>query len=70
MKIAKPKISDKVKIRSKIALGEDDKILSQDAEITKNFNEYLTDIPILNMSNNQSFSTQTRVLFKKILFQE
>ena len=70
MKIAKPKISDKVKIRSKIALGEDDKILSQDAEIAKNFNEYLTDIPILNMSNNQSFSTQTRVLFKKILFQE
>ena len=49
MKIAEPKISDKVKIRSKITLGEDDKILSQDAEIAKNFNEYLIDIPVLNM---------------------
>ena len=33
-KIVKPKISDKVKIRSKITLVEDDKILSQDDEIT------------------------------------
>ena len=32
-KIVKPKISDKVKIHSKITLVEDDKILSQDAEI-------------------------------------
>ena len=37
-KIVKPKISDKVKIRSKINLVEDDKILSQDAEIAKTFN--------------------------------
>ena len=37
-KIVKPKISDKVKIRSKITLVEDDKILSQDAEIAKTFN--------------------------------
>ena len=58
-KIVKPKISDKVKIRSKITLVEDDKILSQDAEIAKTFNEYFINIPILNMPNNQSFSTQT-----------
>ena len=38
-KIFKPKISDKVKIRSKITLVEDDKILSQNAEIAKTFNE-------------------------------
>ena len=68
-KIVKPKISDKVKIRSKITLVEDDKILSQDAEITETFNEYFINIPILNTPNNQSFSTQT-VLLKKMLFQE
>ena len=61
-KIVKPKISDKVKIRSKITLVEDDKILCQDAEIVKTFNEYFINIPILNMPNNQSFSTQTRSL--------
>ena len=61
-KIVKSKISDKVKIRSKVTLVEDDKILSQDAEIAKTFNEYFINIPILNMPNNQSFSTQTRSL--------
>ena len=61
-KIVKPKISDKVKIRSKITLVEDDKILSQDAEIAKTFNEYFINIPILNMPNNQSLSTQTHSL--------
>ena len=61
-KIVKSKISDKVKIHSKIILAEDDNILSQDAEIAKNFNEYFINILILNMSNNQSFSTQTRSL--------
>ena len=60
-KIVKPKISD-VKIRPKITLVEDDKILSQDVEIAKTFNEYFINIPILNMLNNQSFSTQTRSL--------
>ena len=60
-KIVKPKISDKVKIHSKI-LVEDDNILSQDAEIAKIFNEYFINILILNMSNNQNFSTQTRSL--------
>ena len=55
-KIFKLKIPDKVKIRS---LVEDDKILSQDAEIAKTFNEYFINIPILNMPNNQSFSKQT-----------
>ena len=59
-KIVKPKISDKVKISFKITLVEDDKILFQDVEIAKTFNEYFINIPILNMSNNQSFSTQTR----------
>ena len=34
-KIVKPKISDKVKIHSKITLVEDDKILSQDVEIVE-----------------------------------
>ena len=59
-KIVKPKNSDNVKIRSKITLVEDDKILSQDAEIAETFNEYFINIPILNMPNNKSFSTQTR----------
>ena len=61
-KIVKPKISDKVKIRSKITLVEDDKILSQDVEIAKTFNECFINIPILHMPNNESFSTQTRSL--------
>ena len=58
-KILKPKSSDKIKIRSKITLFEDNKILSQDAEIAKLFNEYFINIPILNIPNNQSFSAQT-----------
>ena len=45
-KIVKPKMSDKVKMRSKITLVEDDKILSQDVEIAKTF-EYFINIPIL-----------------------
>ena len=61
-KIAKPKISDKVKIRSKISLVEDDKMVSQGDEIAKTFNEYFINIPILNMPNNQDFSKQTRSL--------
>ena len=61
-KIVKPKISDKIKIRSKINLAEDDKILPQDAEVAKTFNEYFINIPFLNMPNNPSFSTQTRSL--------
>ena len=61
-KIVKPKISDKVKIRSKITYAEDDKILSQDAEIAKTFNEYFINIQILNMPNSHSFSTPTRSL--------
>ena len=36
-KIVKPKISDKVRKRSKITHVEDDKILSQDVEIAKTF---------------------------------
>ena len=58
-KTVKPKISDKVKIRSKTTLAEDDEILFQDAETAKTFNEYFINIPILNMRNNQSFSTKT-----------
>ena len=61
-KIVKPKISNKVKIHSKLTLVEDDKILSQDVEIAKTFNEYFINIPILNISINQSFFTQTRSL--------
>ena len=61
-KVVKPKISDKAKIRFKIALADDDKIFSQDAEIAKTFNQSFINIPTLNMSNNQSFSTQTRSL--------
>ena len=61
-KVVKSKISDNVKIRSKITLVEDNKILSQDAEIAKTFNGYFINIPILNMPNNQIFSTQTRSL--------
>ena len=52
-KIVKPKISDKVKICSKITLVEDDKILSQDAEIAKTFNEYFINTPILKTINQE-----------------
>lgn len=58
-KIIKPKISDKVKISSKITLVKDDKTLFEDAEIANTFNEYFINIPILNTPNNQRFSTQT-----------
>ena len=58
-KIVKLKISDKIKIRSKITLVGDDKILSQDTEIAKTFNECFINIPILDTPNNQSFSTET-----------
>ena len=58
-KIVKSKISDNVKIRSKITLVEDNKILPQDAEIAKTFYEYFINIPVLNMPDNQSFSKQT-----------
>ena len=51
-----------VKIRSRINLLEDDKIMSQGAEIAKTFNEYFINIPPLNMSNNQSFSSQKHSL--------
>ena len=61
-KIVKTKILDKVKIRSKITLVEYNKIMSKDAEIAKTFNEYFINIQILNMPNNQRFSTQTRSL--------
>ena len=61
-KIVKTKILDKVKIRSKITLVEYNKIMSKDAEIAKTFNEYFINIRILNMPNNQRFSTQTRSL--------
>ena len=36
-----------------------DKILSQDATIAKTSNQYFINIPILNMPNNQDFSSQT-----------
>ena len=58
----KPKILYKVKIRSKITLAENDKILSQDVEIAKTFKIYFINIPILNMPNNQNFSTQALYL--------
>ena len=63
-------MSDKVNIRSKITLVEDDKILSRDAEIAKTFNEYFINIPNLNMPNNQRVSLPKRVLLQKILFRE
>ena len=61
-KIVKPKIIGKGKICPKITLVENDKILSQDAENAKTFNEYFINIPILNTQSNQSFSTQPRSL--------
>ena len=68
-KIVQPKISDKVKIRSEITLVEDDKILPQDADIAKTFNEYFINIPVLNRQSIRVYSHK-RVLLKKILFQE
>ena len=56
-----------VSLLRKEKLVEDDKILSQDAEIAKTFNEYFINIPILNISNNQSFSTQTLTLEENII---
>ena len=64
-KIVKLKISDKVKIRSKITLVEDDKILSQDVEIAKTFNKHFINILILKCQII-SFSTQTRSLEEDI----
>ena len=61
-KIVKLTFSDKVKIRSKLTLAENDKILPEDFEIAKHFKEYFINIPILNVLNNQSFSNQTRSL--------
>ena len=61
-KIVKLTFSDKVKIRSKLTLAENDKILPQDFEIAKTFKEYIINIPTLNVLNNQSFSNQTRFL--------
>ena len=61
-KIVKLTFSDKVKIRSKLTLAENDKILPQDFEIAKTFKEYIINIPTLNVLNNQSFSNQTRSL--------
>ena len=68
-KIVQPKISDKVKIRSEITLVEDDKILPQDTDIAKTFNEYFINIPVLNRQSIRVYSHK-RVLLKKILFQE
>ena len=48
-----------IKMRSKITIVQGDKIVSQDAEIVKTFNKYLINIPILNMPNNPSVSSQT-----------
>ena len=61
-KIVKLTFSDKVKIRSKLTLAENDKIMPQDFEIAKTFKEYIINIPTLNVLNNQSFSNQTRFL--------
>ena len=54
-KIVKPKMSDKVKIRSKITLVEDDKILSQDIEIVNTFNEYFINISISKYAKQSKF---------------
>ena len=57
--MTKQKILDKVDIRSKITLVLDDKIIPQDVNIAKTYNEYFINIPILNIPNNQRSSTQT-----------
>ena len=56
-KMIKPKISDKVKISSKITFTENDITLFQHVEIPKTFKEHFITIPILNTPNKQSFST-------------
>ena len=48
-------MSDKVKIRSKITLVEDDKILSQDIEIVNTFNEYFINISISKYTKQSKF---------------
>ena len=51
-KTAKPLLSEQVTKHSKINLVEDDKIISRDDQIAKNFSEYFINIPILNMPSN------------------
>ena len=48
-------MTDKVKTRSKITLIEKEKIVSDDKQIAKIFNDYFISIPILNMPTNQEF---------------
>ena len=43
------------KIRYKITLAEDDKILSQDAEIAKTFNEYFYKYPSFKYAKQSEF---------------
>ena len=56
-KMIKPKISDKVKISSKITFTEKYITLFQHVEIAKAFKEHFITIQILNTPNKQSFST-------------
>ena len=51
-KTVKPFLSGKVTKHSNINLVENDKIISRDDQITKNFGEYFINIPILNMPSN------------------
>ena len=51
-KTVKPLLSGQVTKHSKINLVEDDKIISRDDQIAKNFSEYFINIPILNMPSN------------------
>ena len=39
-------------MRFKITLAENDKILFQNVEIAKTFEECFTNVPVLNMPNN------------------
>ena len=52
-KTVKPFLSEKSKKASKITLIENEKIVSEDKEIAKIFNDYFISIPILNMPTNQ-----------------
>ena len=54
-KTVKPFLSEKSKKASKITLIENEKIVSEDKEIAKIFNDYFISIPILNMPTNQEF---------------
>ena len=54
-KTVKPFLSEKSKKASKITLIENEKIVSEDKEIAKVFNDYFINIPILNMPTNQEF---------------